>query len=76
MIRELRLPCDPVVENVRFDGEPDVNASKRLKTLFDEDQRYAAEPVDWTDPEKVLREIEQSLYNKRMIKHDIVVLKY
>ena len=57
LIRKISLPCDPVVENVRFDGEPDIKTSKRLKTLFEGDQRYASEPVDWTDPERVLQEL-------------------
>ena len=52
---QVNSPCDPVIEGVRFDSQPDAKDSERLKTLFDEDQRFASEPVDWTDPERVLR---------------------
>ena len=54
---QVSLPCDPVIEGVRFDGQPDTKVSERLKTLFDEDQRFASEPVDWADPERVLRKL-------------------
>lgn len=57
ILHQTRSPCDPVIENVRFDGLPDAKVSERLKTLFDEDQRFASEPVDWTDPERVLGEL-------------------
>ena len=65
MIRDLSLPCDPVIENVRFDGEPDTKTSERLKILFDEDQRYASEPADWTDPELLLHQLGQDFLTKR-----------
>lgn len=51
------MSCDPVIENIHFGGQPDVKVSERLKTLFDEDQRFVSEPVDWTDPERVLGEL-------------------
>ena len=57
MIRDVSLPCDPIVENIRFDGEADATTSDRLKTLFEADQRFASEPVDWTDPERLLRQL-------------------
>ena len=52
-------PCDPVIENIRFDGQPDQQSSERLKTLFDEDQRPASEPVEWADmdPQKVIDQL-------------------
>lgn len=52
-------PGDPVIENIRFDGQPDQQSSERLKTLFDEDQRPASEPVEWTDmdPQKVIDQL-------------------
>lgn len=56
---QVNLLCDPVIEGIRFDGQPDAEVSERLKTLFDEDQRFASEPVNWTDPERVLRELGQ-----------------
>ncbi|HKY54484.1 MAG TPA: hypothetical protein VJM08_09270 [Anaerolineales bacterium] len=57
MIRDINLPCDPVIENVHFDGEPDAKTSERLKILFDEDQRPGPEPADWTDPEHFLSQL-------------------
>ena len=57
MIRDVSLPCDPVIENVRFDGKPDAETSERLKILFDEDQQPGPEPTDWTDPEHLLSQL-------------------
>jgi hypothetical protein len=54
---QVNLSCDPVIENIRFDGGSDAKISECLKTLFDEDQRFASEPVDWADPERVLKEL-------------------
>lgn len=65
LIREVSLPCDPVIENVRFDGDPEPKTSERLKTLFDEDQRYASEPADWTDPEILLNQLGQGFLKQR-----------
>jgi hypothetical protein len=62
---QANLPCDPVIENVRFDGGPDVKISERLKTLFDEDQRFASESTAWTHPERVLRELGQDFIKQR-----------
>lgn len=56
-------PCDPVIEGVRFDGQPDQKTSEHLKTLFDEDQRPASEPVDWADadPERIIEQFGANL---------------
>ena len=65
MIRDVSLPCDPVIENVRFDGQPDAKVSERLNTLFDEDQGYVSEPADWTDPERLLNQLGQDFLKQR-----------
>ena len=65
MIRDVSLPCNPVIENVRFDGEPDAKTSERLRILFDEDQRFASEPADWTDPERLLNQLGQDFIKQR-----------
>ena len=62
---QVNLRCNPVIENVRFDGKPDSKVSERLKSLFDEDQRYVSEPADWTDPERLLDQLGQNFLKQR-----------
>jgi hypothetical protein len=60
----MNSPCDPVIENIRFDGQPDPHTSERLKILFDEDQAPRSEPVDWTDPDRLIQELGPEYMNR------------
>ena len=42
---QVNLPCDPVIEGVRFDSQPDAKDSEHLKTLFDADVSKDADKV-------------------------------
>jgi hypothetical protein len=67
-----------VIENIRFDDEPDAKTSDRLKTLFEEDQRYASDPVDWTDPERLFSQLGPDFTKQaedEALHHRIEVLK-
>jgi len=72
-------PCDPVIDGIRFDGQPDAKVSERLKTIFDEDQRFSSEPVDWTDPERILKELGEDFIkgaDEKAHHHRIEVLQF